>query len=314
MKLRPIFPADEAQMLDILTSDLVKQTYMLPDFADRAAALPLFHRLMNLSEDPGRFLRAMDQDGTLVGFLNDVEISGGSMELGYVVHPAHWGKGYATAGLKLAIEELFQQGRREITAGAFADNPASLRVMENAGMIRIPKTDEIEYRGKIHKCIYYTIRAMELVKPTLEELNFRQSLLADAGTMSYNHAYGGIIDFPESRWKSWHQKWIGAEDPHYFYRYLYSRALDTCVGEAAWHYEAETGRYLCDVIVHAKYRGRGFGTSALNLLCSAAKENGIHELYDEILLDNPSVHLFLKNGFREVERTEEAYIVKRELI
>lgn len=153
-----------------------------------------------------------------------------------------------------------------------------------------------------------------LVTPTLAEMAFRQSLLADEATMSYNHAYGGTIDFPESRWESWYQKWIGAEDPHYFYRYLYSSVLDTFVGEAAWHYEAETGRYLCDVIVHAKYRGQGFGTWALKLLCSAARERGIHALYDEISLDNPSVHLFLKNGFREVGRTEKTYLVKKELI
>lgn len=159
MKLRPIFPADEAQMLDILTSDLVKQTYMLPDFADREAALPLFRRLVAQSEDPGRFVRAIDLDGKLVGFLNDVEVSGASIEVGYAVHPDHWGKGCATAGLKLAIAELFRRGFREVVAGAFEGNPASLRVMEKAGMTRIPKIDEIEYRGSVHQCFYCSIQA-----------------------------------------------------------------------------------------------------------------------------------------------------------
>jgi len=32
--------------------------------------------------------------------------------------------------------------------------------------------------------------------PRLEDLWFRQALLADGQTMSYNHAYGGTIAFP----------------------------------------------------------------------------------------------------------------------
>lgn len=313
MELRVFTPAEEAVMLDILTNDIIKQTYILPDFEKREDALPLFRRLMDLSRNDAHFVRGIWAEEQLVGFLNDVEIADGAIELGYVIHPAHWGKGYATAALKLAIAELFRLGYQEVLAGAFAENPASLRVMEKAGMTRISKTDEIEYRGKMHQCVYYSIRAMELATPTLAEMHFRQSLLGDEATMSYNQAYGGTIDFSEDRWEKWYHKWIGAEDPHYFYRYLYSRALDAYVGEAAYHYEADTGRYLCDVIVHAKYRGRGFGALGLNLLCEAAKAKGIEELFDDILLNNPSVHLFLKNGFEEVGRTEEAYIVRKKL-
>lgn len=313
MKLRVLSPTDEAAMLDILTNGLVKQTYMLPDHAKKEDAVPLFRRLMALSREDTHFVRAMEADGQLVGFLNDVEISNGSLELGYVVHPAHWNKGYGTAGLCLAIRESFRLGYREITAGAFAENPASLRVMEKAGMTRISKTDKIEYRGRVHRCVYCSIRSLEPVTPTLAEMQFRQALLADEATMAYNHAFGGAIDFSEDRWEKWYHKWIGAGDPHYFYRCLYSRILDAYVGEIAYHYEPDTGRYLCDVIIHAKFRGQGFGTLGLHLLCEAAAENGIEDLYDDISLDNPSVHLFLKNGFEEVGRTEEAYIVRRHL-
>lgn len=313
MELKAFTPADEAVMLEILTNAIIKQTYMLPDFEKKEDAAPLFQRLMELSQDEAHFVRGIRAEGVLVGFLNDVEIKNGTIELGYVIHPPYHGRGYATEALKLAIKELFHRGFREVTAGAFAENPASLRVMEKAGMTRISKTDEIEYRGKVHQCIYYSINAMALVTPTLSEMHFRQSLLTDEATMSYNHAYGGTIAFPKSRWENWYQKWIGAEDPHYFYRYLYSRVLDAYVGDAAYHYEAETGRYLCDLIVYAKYRGHGFGTLGLNLLCESAKANGIEELFDNISLNNPSVRLFLKNGFEEVGCTEEAYIVRRKM-
>ena len=159
MKLRVMTESDEAALLSLVTNDAIKQTYMLPDFPRREDAFPLARKLMALSRDEDRFVRGMEEDGRLVGFLNDVEMENGSIELGYVVHPDHWGRGYATAALKLAIEELFRLGYRQVFCGAFEENPASLRVMEKAGMQQLDKSDEIEYRGKIHHCIYRGIAA-----------------------------------------------------------------------------------------------------------------------------------------------------------
>lgn len=57
--------------------------------------------------------------------------------MGYLIHPAHAGHGYATdiarALLDLAFTEL---GLHRVTAGCFADNTASWRVMEKVGMRR----------------------------------------------------------------------------------------------------------------------------------------------------------------------------------
>lgn len=58
-------------------------------------------------------------------------------ELGWVLDPAHQGHGYATeavgALLRLAFEDL---GLRRVTAGCFAANEASWRLMERLGMRR----------------------------------------------------------------------------------------------------------------------------------------------------------------------------------
>lgn len=159
MELNVISDAQQEPMLQLLTDAQIKLTYMLPDFECKEAAIPLFRRLCTLSREPGRFVRGIYADGALVGFLNDVEITGSSMELGYVIHPEHWGRGYATAALKLAMEQLFAWGFQEVITGAFEENCASLRVMEKAGMTRLEKTDEIEYRGTRHRCIYYSKRS-----------------------------------------------------------------------------------------------------------------------------------------------------------
>lgn len=157
MELKIITEAEKDIMLDLLTDDSIKQTYMLPDFESRETSIPLFQRLCALSKDKTHFVRGIFTDGKLVGFLNDVEIENGTIELGYVIHPDHWGKGYATAALKVAITQLFDLGYHMVLAGAFAENPASLRVMEKAGMRKISKTDTIEYRGVLHSCVYCQI-------------------------------------------------------------------------------------------------------------------------------------------------------------
>lgn len=157
MKLRKITAADESAMLELLTNDAIKQTYMLPDYAKKEDALPLFRRLMELSQEEAHFVRGICAGEELVGFLNDVEIENSAIELGYVIHPAHQGKGYATDALNLAIAELFQLNYREVIAGAFEENAPSIRVMEKAGMRKLEKTDSIEYRGRMHHCIYFSI-------------------------------------------------------------------------------------------------------------------------------------------------------------
>ena len=46
-------------------------------------------------------------------------------------------------------------GFRKVKAGYFEENVASRRVMEKCGMKQLSYTDEIEYRGIVHKCFYY---------------------------------------------------------------------------------------------------------------------------------------------------------------
>ena len=155
LKLRPFLPADQNRILETVTSTKVNQTYMLPDFEKPEDAIPLFERLSKLSKDSARFVRCIDVDGQAVGFLNDVEIKDGSIELGYVIHPDFHNRGYMTQALRAAIEELFTLNYERVVCGAFEENKASQRVMEKAGMEKLAFTEPIEYRGEIHKCVYY---------------------------------------------------------------------------------------------------------------------------------------------------------------
>lgn len=149
--------------------------------------------------------------------------------------------------------------------------------------------------------------------PSLQELRFRELLLSDEETMAYNAAWGGTIPFPEEKWESWYSRWLEVPENRRYYRYLYEPELYAFVGEIAYHYDEERNIYLCDVIVLAKYRGRGFGTAGIDLICKAAKENGIDTLYDDIAANNPSYRLFLKNGFTVDYKNNDVVMVKKKL-
>lgn len=155
-------------------------------------------------------------------------------------------------------------------------------------------------------------QCISLHVPAFEELWFKQQMLEDADTMSYNHAYGGTISFPREKWSAWYDRWIRNPEGRRFYRYLKNRN-DEFVGECAWHYDEDRDIFLADVLIYAPVRGKGYGSGGLELLCSTARRSGIRELYDEIGADNPAIRLFLAHGFTEVYRADTYVMVKKDL-
>ena len=151
---------------------------------------------------------------------------------------------------------------------------------------------------------------LKVVKPELEDLWFRESMMADIETMSYNDAWGGTIPFPKEDWEEWYTLWVRNSRQERYYRYLKDDANKVFVGEISYHFDKLRNIYLCDVIIKAEFRRQGFGTQGIQLLCEAAKANGVKALYDDIAADNPSIHLFLKNGFSIEFQNDEIVMVK----
>lgn len=149
-------------------------------------------------------------------------------------------------------------------------------------------------------------------KPRIEDLWFREAMMADPETMSYNAAWGGTIPFPREDWEDWYDYWVANPDRR-FYRYIATGESRSFAGEAAYHYDEERAIYIADIIILAKCRGKGYGKAGLQLLCEAAEKAGITELHDDIALDNPGVNLFFACGFREEYRTEEIIMVRKAL-
>lgn len=160
LRLGPIRPEDMDAVAALLCCDEVKQTYMVPELTQEEAQ-KLARRFSDLSRAESRYVRGIYLEDTLIGFLNDTEITENSMELGWVVHPAYRNRGYATCAVAAAVRELFDKGFEEVCAGAFSENPASIRVMEKVGMALLDKKEVIAYRGKEHECVFYSIRKIK---------------------------------------------------------------------------------------------------------------------------------------------------------
>jgi ribosomal-protein-alanine N-acetyltransferase len=87
--------------------------------------------------EPGRdFAIVLRQTGELVGAISiSPDEQHRRASLGYWCGVAHWGRGYATEAVRAIIEYGFVQlALDRVHADCYADNPASRRVLEKAGM------------------------------------------------------------------------------------------------------------------------------------------------------------------------------------
>ena len=79
----------------------------------------------------------LTQTGTAVGSVLLVPLSGGTageVEVGWHLHPDHWGNGYATEAARGAIARGLAAGLSEVLAVVRPDNTASQAVCRRLGM------------------------------------------------------------------------------------------------------------------------------------------------------------------------------------
>ncbi len=131
---------------------------------------------------------------------------------------------------------------------------------------------------------------LSLYKPALKDLWYRQSLVENEDTMSFNDNNGGIFPFNESKWDMWYQKWI--QDPNYWYRYLVNEENEY-VGEVSYVKMDEVGSCLLCIIIESNKRNQGYGTEGLHLLMNEVKKAGFQKVY----IDRNVSSIFKKNGF-----------------
>ncbi len=161
LTLRPMSADSLEALTDLLTDEIVKRGYMVPDFPSREAAGLLARKLVDLSHGEDSLMLGIYRGDTFLGLLNETESQGDRIELGYALLPRYHNQGYGTEALRAAIGLCFDRGYREVTAGAFEENRPSIRVMTKAGMTKQDRRDTVSYAGREYTCVYYAIRRRE---------------------------------------------------------------------------------------------------------------------------------------------------------
>lgn len=131
--LRPGWPEDMDELLEVLGEEAVVRSIGVSSFPRSAAALrdylsrprdPLLpHFFINLRDDTG---------AKLIGGIGLGRV-GDDVELGYWIANRHRGHGYAAEAVRAVLAEARMLGHREIVALHFADNEASARVLQSSG-------------------------------------------------------------------------------------------------------------------------------------------------------------------------------------
>jgi ribosomal-protein-alanine N-acetyltransferase len=86
-----------------------------------------------------RFAICAEPGGALIGTIGfrSVSVAHRTAELGYDLHPAHWGRGIATACVRTVIAWGFaERSLVRVQASALDSNDASIRVLEKCGFAR----------------------------------------------------------------------------------------------------------------------------------------------------------------------------------
>lgn len=119
-------------------NEFMLRTHVDPDvFREEWRAVPS-------SETDFSCVAELDGETVAMGFLDVLDgmgqpgmPTGTEGRIGYVVDPAYAGRGVASGIAQGLLVAAFDHlGLRRVTAGCFADNPASARILEKAGMRR----------------------------------------------------------------------------------------------------------------------------------------------------------------------------------
>jgi RimJ/RimL family protein N-acetyltransferase len=142
LELRPVRDEDVDRMLEYRNLPEVTR-WLLRTEVDPASFRSAWRRA---AEDPDDHSVAVVLDGVVIGTVSLEVIDGMGQpgmpprteaQLGYIFDPAYGGHGYATEAVIAMVAHAFDQlGVRRITAGCFADNLASVRILERVGMNR----------------------------------------------------------------------------------------------------------------------------------------------------------------------------------
>lgn len=251
--------------------------------------------------------------------------------------PAYWSGGWGTQALTAFVRYHLEAGWTDLYTQTWSGNVRMVGLAEKLGFRECRRKEGIRsVRGGVYDGLTFRLDPaafathwarqarcggkegprgeLELYIPRAEDLWFRQAMEADPATMAYNagwdvsyegyHPDTGCIDLPESRWAAEHAGLVGHE-PERFYAFVRERGTGKFVGEVNFHRDSPDGRCGMGVVIHAPFRGRGYGLPALELLLERAFAIcGVPVLCNSFEEERgASLAIHLQAGFRRTGRS-----------
>ena len=143
VRLRPVEDADLPIFLAHQDDPVAAAMAAFPTRAPDA----FYEHWATIRADPTNLTRTIVADDQVVGDIVSW-LDHGNRQVGYWIGRDHWGKGFATAALRLLLEEIKD---RPVTAHIVPANIGSQRVAEKCGFVRVG--EEVADDG-VHEAIF----------------------------------------------------------------------------------------------------------------------------------------------------------------
>ena len=135
------------------------------------------------------------------------------------------------------------------------------------------------------------MKKLYLSIPTKEDVWVKKEMNEDPATMDYNAGYnvsysgynyndGTIKTDLKDLQENWLPKWTGQE-PNKFFAFIRRIEDDAYIGYVHFKDNTENGHEI-GVLIRGEYRGKGYATEAVKLLCEKADELGVKKLFHQI--------------------------------
>ena len=154
LRLRRATPADLDAFHEILSDPAAMRFWSSPPHRDLARTRAWLDDMIAegppLSED-----FVIEHEGRLIGKAGCWRLP----EIGYILHPASWGQGFAAEACRAAIAHIFATYDLDaITADVDPRNEASLRLLDRLGFVETGRaTATYEIEGEISDSVYLAL-------------------------------------------------------------------------------------------------------------------------------------------------------------
>lgn len=131
LKLRSARPGDLEAMHAVLSDPRATRWWSTPPHDSlEQTAVWLDSMIANGPDNPDF---VVERDGAVIGKAGFWRLP----EVGYILHPDHWGQGFAAEAVGIAIDHVFAtRDVDDLTADVDPDNAASIRLLERLGFVR----------------------------------------------------------------------------------------------------------------------------------------------------------------------------------